>query len=467
MTGISAYLPPLGGLMMIAALAVSILHEFTGETSLAVAAGLFTGIGMGAFWPGLAWSRRVFVLIGLVLLAWLALTREDWTPAALAAIQRAGFIAAFFTAMTTMRAAATGSAAIIACGRYLAGQPPGRRYLALTLGGHLFGLILLYGAIALLGSLATEAADREPDPKIRRHRTRRMLVAIQRGFISTLAWSPLTFASAITLTLVPGASWAGAAPYCVVSALLLAGIGWILDSIFKPRLATPPPRSKPDGPWLTRLRPLLVLLAVLLAAVGVVHLLTGMRVFGAVMTVVPVIAMVWVAFQPGSGSGIGRVGRRTGDFILRDLPGQSPEFVLLIMAAFIGALGGELAAPLVAGGALDLARVPAPVLLTALFWVIVLTGQLGMNPLLSVALLAPLLPAPPELGVAPAVVVVTLTGGWALSGATSPVTASTLLVGAFGRVGARRVGLGWNGLYGLVCGMALSLWIVALSMFIR
>lgn len=471
MTEASTPLLRLGGLMMIAALAVSILYETTGQTALAVTAGGFTAIGLGAFWPGIAWSRRVFILIGLVLLALLAATQDDWMPTAMTALQKAGFIAAFFTAMTAMRAAAMGSENIVACGRFLASQPPGRRYLALTLGGHLFGLILMYGGIALLGALATEAAGKEPNLEIRRHRTRRMLVAIQRGFVSTLPWSPLAFASAITLTVVPGASWAQAVPYCLVSALLLAGIGWALDTIFKPRLSTPPPpRGKPEGEWLTQLRPLLVLLAVLLVTVGVLHLLSGIRIVGAVMTVVPVIALVWIALQSGGGPGIGRpdqIARRAADFALRDLPGQRSEIVLLVMAAFIGTVGGYLAAPAVAALGLDLARVPVPVLLVALFWVIPLTGQFGMNPILSVALLAPLLPTPTEMGISPAVVVVTLTSGWALSGATSPFTASTLLIGAFGKVKARRVGQVWNGPYALVCGVAISLWIVALSAFVR
>ena len=41
-------------------------------------------------------------------------------------------------------------------------------------------------------------------------RKRRMLVAIQRGFASTLCWSPMALSMAVTLSVVPGASWPGA-----------------------------------------------------------------------------------------------------------------------------------------------------------------------------------------------------------------------------------------------------------------
>jgi hypothetical protein len=469
MTGEHEFLPRIGGVTMIAALAAAILHEFTGGPALALVAGAFAALGTAAFWTGIPWSRRAFVLIGLGLLALSALTQQDWLPTAVSAVQKAGFIAAFFTAMTGMRAAAMGSEEIVACGRFLSGQPPGRRYLALTLGGHLFGLVLSYGAIALLGALAAESADREPNAEIRHHRTRRMLVAIQRGFVSTLPWSPLAFASAITITLVPDADWARALPYCAVSALLLAAIGWALDTIFKPRLSGPPPPVvAPEGDWLLRLRPLLLLLAVLVVTVAILHALTGVRVVGAVMAIVPVIALAWTVVQAGSGTGAtDYAARRATDFVLRDLPGLRSEIVLLVMAAFIGTLGGHLAAPAVAASGLDLAQVPAPLLLLALFWTIPITGQLGMNPILAVSLIAPLLPAPAELGVSPEVVVVTITSGWALSGATSPFTASTLLIGVYGKVAVRLVGQVWNGPYALISGAVLSLWIVLLATFAR
>ena len=153
-----------------------------------------------------AWSRQIFVVIALALVGAACLTRQDWPAMIAAALGSAAFIAAFFTALTCLRYASAASPSIAECGSFLAQQPPGRRYAALTVGGHLFGLVLNYGAISLLGSLAGAHARREPDPVIRTIRIRRMLLAIQRGFVSTLCWSPLAFASAISTALVPGAT---------------------------------------------------------------------------------------------------------------------------------------------------------------------------------------------------------------------------------------------------------------------
>jgi len=80
-----------------------------------------------------------------------------------------------------------------------------------------------------------------------------------------------------------------------------------------------------------------------------------------------------------------------------------------------------------------------------------------------VSLFAPLLPEASAMGLTPADIILAITAGWSLSGASSPYTATTLLVGALGRVSARHVGLRWNAAYTLICGSALSIWVVIVS----
>ncbi len=447
----------LGGVMMVVTLLLSVPYEFTGNVGLGLAAGATTLLGLACFAPQVRRSRHVFLAIGAALAGLAALTLADPGEALQSALGRASFIAALFTALTAIRSAAITDPGIVECGRFLAGQPPGRRYLALTLGGHLFGLVLLYGAISLLGGLATESVARERDERVRRIRTRRMLVAIQRGFISTLMWSPLTFSMAITLSVVPGASWAGALPLCAAGAVGLAGLGWALDTAFKPPPSGSPAAAPAEGGWIAHLRPLYLLLAVILLASGAIHFAADVRIFGAVMAIVPLIALVWVGLQPdAAGHRLTTSAGRARDFAIRDIPNLNGELTLLIMAGFIGTLGGAVAAPLVAASGLDLASVPTPLLLVALFWIIPLTGQIGMNPILAVSLIGPFLPAPDTLGISPALMVFAITGGWALSGATSPYTASVLLVGTYGKVSPAQVGWRWNGLYTLACGALIS-----------
>lgn len=408
-------------------------------------------------------SRRVFALIGLALAvaAFIAAPGDPaWAWALVErALRTAAFIAAFFAALATLRNASASAVAIQKAGRFLAQQPPGRRYLALTAGGQLFGMLLNYGAIVLLGGMAAASAREDPDPEIRAHRTRRMLLAVQRGFVSTLPWSPIAFAVAITTALTPGARWADAAGPCIVSGLILAGVGYALDTAFKPKLSRPAPaRRAPEGGW-ALLLPLVGLLILLFVSALTLHVLSDVRIVGVVMALVPAISAVWIALQnpetPWS-----TLGSRARDYFETELPSYRGEMLLLMMAGFIGTLGAGLLGPVLERSAIDLSAVPAWLLLGSFVWVIPILGQAGMNPILSVSLLAPLLPASAAMGVAPSDVIVALTAGWALSGANSPYTATTLLIGSLGGVSAQHVGLVWNGLYSLVAGLALTVWVV-------
>ena len=404
-------------------------------------------------------TRQAFVAVALALTLALALTDPGWTDAVLRGLGSAAFIAAFFSALSTLRNVAQSSPAIQAAGTFLSGQKPGRRYVALTVGGQMFALLLNYGAIQLLGSLALTNARTEPNAEIRGHRIRRMLLAIQRAFISTLPWSPLSFAMAITISVVPGSSWAQALVPGLVTSALLAGIGWALDTIFKPRLSVPAPRSEPEGTWATMV-PLLVLLGVLVAGVVTLHELTSVRIVGLVAVLVPLIALAWLVIQNREGAPLADTGQRVRDYVLRELPGYRGELVLLMMAGYIGTIGSRLLGPLMVQAGLDLGGIPPWLILVSFVWIIPAAGQIGMNPILAVTLLAPLIPDAASLGVTPIAIVAGITAGWALSGASSPFTATTLLIGSFGSISALRVGWVWNGVYTGLCAVVLSGWVL-------
>ncbi|UIJ70979.1 hypothetical protein [Aurantimonas sp. HBX-1] len=451
----------IGIVLIVTAIAVVLREWVGGEAPLLVAsAGLVAFLVLAA--PRAHWSRQSFVAVGVALVVAVIALRPDWQDVLMRGLGQGAFIAAFFIALASLRNPASASPAIERCGQYLASQPPGKRYLSLTMGGHLFALILSYGSISLLGGLTESIASREANAEIREIRNRRMLLAIQRGFVASLAWSPLAFAMAISTSVVPGSTWSGAAPIAILNAILITFVGWSLDTIFKPRLTQPAPARRPLGSW-RDLRPLLMLLLLLFAGVTVLEVMSGLRIIAVVMLLVPVIAVAWVVIQTHGDAAA--TGARLRQVVFRDVPSYQSELVLLVMAGIIGTVGGALLEPLFAGQSLGLSALPAWAILVLLVWIIPLLGQLGMNPILSVSLLAPLLPAPAAMGVSPNAVVVALTAGWALAGATSPFTATTMLVGRLGHTSAWRVGVVWNRSFTLVTGAALSV-SVALAGFL-
>lgn len=136
------------------------------------------------------------------------------------------------------------------------------------------------------------------------------------------------------------------------------------------------------------------------------------------------------------------------------------------MAGFIGTIGARLAEPLLATSGADLAAAPGWLILLGMFWLMPITGQIGMNPILAVSLTVPLLPAPEVMNLSPTALMVAVTSIWAVSGATSPFTASTLLVGALGKVSASHVGTRWNGAFAITSGVVLSLWILVVAQMV-
>jgi len=453
------------GLLLLVTTVLKVAAEWSHNPLLAGGAAAVAVACLALLTPQVGWARRLFVAIALALTAWAYVSLPDWGDAIGRALGNMAFITAFFIALATLRNAAAGSAAIVRCGLYLANQPPGRRYLALTLGGHLFALVLNYGSISLFGSLVERSLQAEPDPLIRRIRTRRMLLAIQRGFVTTLTWWPLTFAMVMSLAVVPGSRWEGALPYCLVAAFLLGATGWALDTLFKPRNVTPPPRQpNPRGAWRSLL-PLLGLLLLLIVLVGGLQATTGLRTVAVVMLVVPLLSFAWIALQKKppfpQNEFTASIGGRVQNFVRRELPAYAPELVLLMCAGYIGILASALLAPLVHEGLLGGGHL-SPLVLIGVLWFVPIAGQLGMNPILSVTLVGPLLPHAEQMGVSPDLVVLALVSGWALTGASSPFTATNMLVGKFGGVSPLRAGLVWNGPYTLLAGLLLSAWLAFL-----
>ncbi len=460
------------GGMLVALTVLFILAEAVGPPYLKTWAGAIGALYLLCIIRDVRWSRRAFVAIGLGLSVFAMLSRDDGWALVAEALAAGGFVIGFFVALTSLRTAAGSSASIRRCGEYLATRTPGKRYLALTLGGHLFSLVLNYGSISLLGTLV-EQAETGPDGKQRNVvRLRRMLMAIQRGFVTTLCWSPLAFSMAVGTSVIAGSSWEGTVGYGLISALLLGLVGWGVDTMFKPpRLPNAPPPPTPTGTIIT-VGPLLLLLLCIVLAVGATQMLSGLRTSIVVMAVVPVVSIAWIAIQTVLSDSpearpslvLGEVGHRCLDYLIRELDTYKSEMVLLYMAGYIGKLGGALAVPLITALHLDFSIIPAWVILVGIVCGLPLLGQIGMHPILAVSLIGPLLPNAAVMGVSPDIVLAAVTIGWAFSGATSPFTATVLLVALFGKVSAITVGLRWNAWFlGLGC-LVGSLWVLTLAM---
>lgn len=404
----------------------------------------------------LTFSVLILAAAGFAFLAFGFLTRSDMIPLIESVAVRSAWVVAVFVSLLSLRSAVNDIPGIVRSGLYLVSQPPGRRYAALTLGSQLFSHILQYGAVTLLGGLVTNITAREPEGWLRRARERRMLLAIQRGFVATLCWSPVAFPMIISTAVVPGSDWIGSVPGALGTSVLIMGIGWFLDSLFKPQVAAARPMAVLGTA--TDLLPLALLLGALFAGTAAIVLATGISTSVAVLVMVPFMALVIVLVR--AGGSVGHRASAAGSWVDRfardELPLFSSESMLVIAATFTGLLSVELLGPVIE--TLALPSMPGWLVLVMVVWWMPAAGQVGLHPILAASLVGGLFPQPALYGLTPDQLVVAITGGWALSGATSPFTAVTALVARLGRVSAYTVGWRWNGLFLLCTGIAVSLW---------
>lgn len=460
----------LSGLLIVVAALCAVFAEVGGFPPVAALGGLAVLVFMALSLGRAGRAERIFIAVAGLLVAFLAATRADWMALLAGPLASAGFIAAFFAAVASLRNAASTSPGIERCGRFFAAQPDSRGYAMLTGGGALFSLMLSYGALSLLGAMALRAARTEPDPEAQRLRTRRMLLAVQRGVVSMLTWSPIAFPMALSTAIIPGATWSAALPACMVSAALLLVLGWALDRhgrkpAMRPDMAPSLAPAEAPPPW-SDLKTLAVLLVTLFALILLVHAWLGVRAVAAVVIVVPPFYLAWVALQRSFGAaGWAHAVERASSYAFGELPSYRTELVILSMAGFIGGLGALIATPALSGAGFGASLVPAPVFVVGLLWLMPLTGQIGMNPILTLSLVGPLLPPAAAIGTTPSAFVLAIASGWALSGASSPYTVTTMLVGRLGGATARRVGLGWNLGFTLIGGLLLSAWLLVFMRF--
>jgi hypothetical protein len=273
----------------------------------------------------------------------------------LSAWRRGAAYGAFFLALSSLRDAAETSKLVRRCGRHLVAQPPGRRYAALTGGGHLFGIILSYGAIELLAALVMRANTLQAaggSEATRALRTRRMLMAIYRGFAVMNCWSPLNLMTAVVSTAVPAAPMRLLLPIAFVVSIGMAVIGWLEDRLSAARTATSGgTRPQTTESWSIHLRIVaLVALVMLLAELGGVVL--DVSLVAAVTLIVPLVGLGWAIVQAWTfvvtahpiARTIAILRRRAGRFFLR-VPTFRSEATVLAGSGFMGvALGGALPA---------------------------------------------------------------------------------------------------------------------------
>lgn len=420
-------------------------------------------------WRKLGLMARGLTAVAGILGIVAAVTQPEPIALLASAVERYAFMASFLACLGLLRVAAEGSPLLRRCGEILIQQPPQRRYLSLSLGSTLFGIVINIGVLNLLGVMSQRANTLTAaggSANIQRIRRRRMFSAMLRGFALVPLISPLGISLAIILSAQPSLHWLDIIPYAGITALFLLLIGYALD-----RLSHRPPAA-PQEPHRHSLRPLVEFCALLVAIVSVTFLIAevlSLQLPEAVLFSGPLAAFLWLAFQRrrlDGGTGMRRAGATLLRRADRIFPDMRSEIAILGGAGFLGVmlstllpidtLAGWLAGSGLTGGWLALAA-------TA---VMLIGAQVGINPIVTAILTLTLLPDPAALGLPAPILATALMAGWAVSMVSAPITGSMLVGARLAGVSPQELGWRWNGLFVVLTMLMLAVWFPLLTYWV-
>ncbi|NLO79163.1 MAG: hypothetical protein GX093_02445 [Xanthomonadaceae bacterium] len=422
-----------------------------------------------AEWPRLPRINRLLLWIAFAALVLLPLLHPQPLSVLRQAFDRAAYYATFVTALSFLREAAATSKLVRECGYRIINQPPAKRYLTLSSGSLLFGIILNIGAINLLGVMTSRSNTLRAaggNREIQQARGRRMTLALLRGFSLTPLASPFSITLVVVLSSFPELRWHDVLPLGFLAAALLLGYGWWLDRRNAPRhLRALVPPLDTSGGWGPQLRFLALVLGIVGVAIGL-ELLLRIPLVLAILLSAPPMGLLWMAAQRRRHGALKalhyasvRLGRRSLDLF----PSLRSEVGILGGAGFTGVLLAAMLPPDLIANALQSLHLSGPLAAIFLMALVVLGSNVGLNPIVSVTLLAAALPDPRVLDVAPALMGLAYMCSWALAINFSPLTASVLLLSRLAGVPPAELGYRWNGRYTLGSFALLSLLLVLLG----
>ncbi|QDG78850.1 hypothetical protein [Labrenzia sp. PHM005] len=429
--------------------AFAISREFGLNTGLAPVAGTALLLWAGLEWRGMALIAKVTFGAGLALGAAIALTGGMTAEILELAVGRSAFFTFFLMSMDILRTAAMSSKMVLDSGRMIVTQPPGRRYAMITIGGHLFAILLNLGAITLLGTMnrrSIEASRGQEEDSILDIRLKRMTLALVRGFTAFTMWSPTAVTMIVLLSAIPGFDWYQFAPIGFASIVFYLSFGWLFDRLSYPRRqtsSTPQPLVK----VLKTFVPMSSLTVVILSSAVLFSWLSGIRLVAALFICVPMFGIGWITVQysrAGPKTALALTNRRLLQKILPDLTTMRSEVAILSAAGFIAALlpyqiNTQELGQFIAGLGLTEGW-----LLVALMWFVALTAPLGLNPIISVAVSVEVLSRLSGFHFNPYLLILSGTVAWGLATGSSPLGATIRIAGRTINRSPGEIGLVWN-----------------------
>lgn len=370
---------------------------------------------------------RIFVAGSVFGAIAVVLTQDAPLPILASALQRAAFFQAFLTAVFTLQEAAGRSESMAKVGRFLVSQPIRKQALLTLCGTNLMALMMNMGSLVFIGILARDRdADDASVPKS--ERAWFTALASIRGFSPSACWSPLALPPVYLSSLVAAVSLKMTMMVGAVlsAAILLFSCIFTLWEVRKSRTAgmiQPIPAPFPKRSMLQISLLLVGLFSLIFFMSGRMDVSTSV----AVIVIIPTASVLWlIALQGYRFRGLASGPLRS--MVLVRLPDQAAATNVITSAAFLGPIIVSLL-PVSSIASLLTASAASPsVILSGVFVAIIALSMVGLNPVLTCAIVAGIISQPLEFGIEPISLVAVLLVGWALSAQFSPYTGTAMIV---------------------------------------
>lgn len=440
----------------------AIAHAYTGSTLAGYAAAPALVLFVVVEWTRLRGNARLLLVVCLALGLWTAVSKGAWRAVG-DGIVAACFYPAFLASLGFLRDAAASSPMVERAGRYLVDQPPGRRYVALTFGGHVFGILLNIGGLALLASMLKHVNTLESaggDANRLELREKRMTLAVLRGFHSMAMWCPLSITMALLFSLTPDAHWRDYAPYGIGLTVVYLAFGWLFDFLQFPRGRANPVLTDPQG-WRAAVAMIAQVTAITLIALALERA-TGVRFTIHILIVVPVFAFVWLAIQNARDGALTAARNSLRTLVVRSsraFPTYANEVTLFATSGFLGALVPLLLPADAVPELLSRLQLSPSALCVAIVLVMAGFSVVGVNSMVTATLLVGSLAHSPVAGLSSLKLVITTVGAWSLSNGVSPLNSSMVILGSVMQRPSETITIKWNGVFAVT---TLALFCVAI-----
>jgi hypothetical protein len=367
---------------------------------------------------------------------------DELAPIFLNALRRTESFFLLFAAVAWLRVPAEISPSIRQAQEAAQNQPPGRRFLVLSIATQILGAVLNLAGISLLVGIVREA----PTEALRRRFTR----ALTQGFTSASCWTPFFVAMSVGLSFFPGLRWSDVAPLGITMAIILAVVSWAMDRLLYARdpaetdtRTAEPPRAS-GFHWRMGVVPVSLFVLVVSAVEEV-----GWPIPVALAIVAPIYAMVWMGILNSRRAPLTEVTAGLARRVVGGLPGLRGEAMMFLSANLLGVGVAAVLPPEVVVRALDFLVLPPDALIILMLLIILAVAAIGVHPLMPVLIFGQVLP-PAVLGISPAVFCAGLVTMWGVGAVVSPFSGTTLFMRRVGNLSAWRVAWLWNGPYGLL-----------------